>query len=281
MTLSTQDSSNSNQTLSEADNLISEKLVTARKQAQALTDYPGDTPLTLAQAYAIQSASISRWPDEVAGWKVGMIPPALRDSLKAERLIGPIFKRSIEKIQSGGKTTRGIFHGGFAAVEAEFLIEIGKDIEPQSKDYTDDELVALVSAMYIGAEIASSPLPTINKLGPCVTASDFGNNAGLIVGPEIPDWSSQVPESLISQVSVDGELVGDASAAGVPGGPLQALRFIVKLFAERNMMLAKGTLISTGASTGIHEVTVDSKSTVTFPPHGSFDVDFKQMEVLP
>ena len=39
--------------------------------------------------------------------------------------------------------------------------------------------------MFIGIEIASSPLVNINDYGPAVVASDFGNNAGLLLGAEI------------------------------------------------------------------------------------------------
>ncbi len=39
--------------------------------------------------------------------------------------------------------------------------------------------------MFIGIEIASSPLQNINDYGPAVVASDFGNNAGLLLGAEV------------------------------------------------------------------------------------------------
>ena len=41
---------------------------------------------------------------------------------------------------------------------------------------------ASCKAMFVGIEIASSPLQNINDFGPAVVASDFGNNAGLLLG---------------------------------------------------------------------------------------------------
>jgi 2-keto-4-pentenoate hydratase len=78
---------------------ISGRLVAARANAEALPDFPGQLPQTLDDAYTIQSASISRWPDEIAGWKVGMVPESYRERLAAERLTGPIFKSSVFRIK--------------------------------------------------------------------------------------------------------------------------------------------------------------------------------------
>ena len=62
--------------------------------------------------------------------------------------------------------------------------------------------------MYIGIEIASSPLQNINDYGPAVVASDFGNNAGLLLGAEISDWQTRSLESLNCETRIDGERGG-------------------------------------------------------------------------
>jgi len=256
---------------------ISGRLVAARVNAEALPDFPGRLPDTLEEAYAIQTASIARWPDEVAGWKVGLVPAAYRERLAAERLVGPIFKDAIFRIDADSTTTMPIYYGGFAAVEAEFLLALASRVAPSSRDYSDGELVELVSALHVGVEIASSPMAAVNKLGPCCVVSDFGNNAGLLVGPSVPNWSSLPLESLTAKVSVDNEVVGAASANAIEGGPLQAMRFLLQLCAKRGIELPKGTLISTGAATGIHDVRTDSHSFVDFGLFGSFSVAFESM----
>ena len=53
-------------------------------------------------------------------------------------------------------------------------------------EWTRAEARELVAAVHVGVETAGSPLATINDLGPCAIVADFGNNAGLIVGPELP-----------------------------------------------------------------------------------------------
>ena len=256
---------------------ISGRLVAARTNAESLADFPGGLPESLENAYAIQTASIARWPDEIGGWKVGMVPGVFREKLAAERLAGPIFKSSIFGVESGSSKTMPIYSGGFAAVEAEFVLQLATTIEPIEREYSDEELIELVSALYVGAEIASSPMADVNELGPCCVVSDFGNNAGLIVGQSVPVWSALPLESLTAAVVIDDVVVGTANARAIEGGLLQALRFLIGLCANRQLALAEGTFVSCGAVTGIHEVTVESKAKIDFDSFGAFNVAFESM----
>lgn len=256
---------------------MSERLVAARANAEALAGFPGLLPATLEDAYTIQSASIRRWPEEIGGWKVGMVPQAYRTLLAAQRLTGPIFNSSILRIESDSTKTMPIFSGGFAAVEAEFVLEATTTIEPTGRDYSDEELIELFPNLYVGAEIASSPMAIVNELGPCCVVSDFGNNAGLLVGPSVPNWSSLSLDSLTASVTVDDVVVGTANASAIDGGLLQPLRFLIAICAARGLPLAEGTLVSTGALTGIHEVGVESQALVDFGSLGSFKVAFESM----
>ncbi len=256
---------------------ISERLVAARANAEALSEFPGQLPTALADAYSIQTASIARWPDQIAGWKVGMVPENFRQTLAAQRLCGPIFKSSIFTIEPGCSKTMPIYSGGFAAVEAEFVLKLATTIEPIERQYSDQELIQRVAGLYVGAEIASSPMANVNILGPCCVVSDFGNNAGLVIGPSVPNWSELNLDSLTASVTVDAVVVGTATANAIEGGLLQALRFLVTASASRKLVLTEGTLVSCGAVTGIHEVTADSKAKVDFGNLGSFDVAFESM----
>jgi 2-keto-4-pentenoate hydratase len=240
-----------------------------------LREFPGKMPDTMARAYAIQAASIARWPDSVAGWKVGMLSPQDQGRYSAERLVGPIFRSQIHEVSAGSRIVMPIYVGGFAALEAEFIFRLGKTVSPENRQFSDDELAELVAALHVGAEIASSPMAEINNLGPTVVAADFGNNAGLLLGPEIPDWQAGSPEHWRARVIVDGDIVGDASAASIPGGPLAALRFAISVAAMRGIELPAGTLVSTGAATGIHDVEATSVSRVEFGEFGGFDVTFE------
>lgn len=138
----------------------------------------------------MQDLAIARWDDAVVGWKVGYIAPERRDASGDERLLGPVFARHLWNA-TGGIVDIPVFSGagGFAAVEAEYVLELQVDAPADKIDWTPDEAAALPARLFIGVEVASSPLATINVLGPRVVVSDFGNNNGLVLGTEIVDWA--------------------------------------------------------------------------------------------
>ena len=242
-----------------------------------MPDFPGRLPQTLEDAYAIQTASIGRWPDEVAGWKVAMLSPADSSRLSAERLVGPVFRSSIHTVEPGSCQVMPVYEGGFAAVEAEIVLELGVTVQPSDRDYSDEELADIVSAVYGGSEIASSPMAVVNERGPTSVISDLGNNAGVIVGPEISDWRSLTPGALSATVTIDDDVVGEATAEAIAEGPLQALRVLIGVSASRGVVLPAGTLVSTGAITGVHDMQVSSTARIDYGPFGWFDVKFEPM----
>lgn len=230
---------------------VSDSFVTARNTAQALPSYPGTMPATMAEAYACQDRSIAAWGDRVAGWKIGLIAPALRPQYGAERLAGPVFAKAVWTAQPGAPVSFPVFQGGFGAVEAEFVFKLARDIVPGN---VVADMADLIAALHLGIEPAGSPFPEINDHGPAVVASDFGNNAGLIIGPEIVGWRERAWDSMRVRTIVDGAVVGEGSAASVPGNPLAALAFLVEHCAKRGITLKEGDWITTGATTGIHQV---------------------------
>jgi len=241
------------------------RFVRARRSAAALPGFPGTVPDTLEAAYTCQDAAIAEWPDEVQGWKVGRIGEPWLSRLGEDRLVGPIFGRAVWGARRAGEVIDfPVFEGGFAAVEAEFIVQLGVDAQPGRAQWTAQDAAPLVGAMHVGIETAGSPLATINELGPTVVISDFGNNAGLIVGPPIANWRGFGNDQLTSETFVDDRRVGTGSAASVPGGPLAALAFALGRCARRGLPLKAGQLISTGATTGIHDIRIGQSARVVF-----------------
>jgi 2-keto-4-pentenoate hydratase len=235
--------------------------VEARLSHTALPDYPGQRPVDMDRAYATQEAAIALFPDEIVGWKVGMVPPGLQPELKTHRLSGPIFRRNLWTASSQ-PTPLPAIDGGFAAVEAEFVARVGP-VDPAKTDWTLEEATAAVVAMYIGVELAGSPLATINDLGSAVVASDFGNNGGLVLGPEIEDWAARL-DGIEVETLVDGASIGVGTASSIPAGVLESVRFLIEHLARRGRPVTEGTLISTGAVTGVHQVAIGARSVCAF-----------------
>lgn len=234
---------------------------TARLEGRALSVYPGTVPTTLADAYAIQEAALATWPDPVAGWKVARIGADWRTAFPAERLIGPAFSPNIRLTVSGSTPDCPVFSGGFAAVEAEIVIVVGADAPAGKTEWSDDEAVTLIGSMHIGIEVASSPLLTLNDLGPGAVISDFGNNWGIVVGPAIGGWRDFAEISVTT--FIDDVSVGSGKVDMVKG-PFGALAFTLKNAALRGRPLRAGDVVTTGMITGVHDIRIGQRSRHTF-----------------
>lgn len=243
---------------------IAAAFVEARLACRSLPGFPGTPPVDLATGYACQDAAIARWPDLIAGWKVGYISPDRRDSSGEDRLVGPIFARAIWPLAVDACLDVPVFVGGFAAVEAEYVFRLGADAPPGKALWTAEETLGLVAALHVGIEIAGSPLATINVLGPSVVVSDFGNNAGLLLGPEVQAWRSRPESDLACTTTIDDALVGRGGAASLPGGLLSALAFALGRCARRGFPLKAGALVTTGAATGIHDILPGQRARISF-----------------
>jgi 2-keto-4-pentenoate hydratase len=231
---------------------IAERFLSARRAASGLTDYPGDMPSSLDEAYAIQDAAIAAWGRPVIGWKVGRVPPALVDRFRAERLTGPIFSSQVHEA-SRGELEMPVFEHGFAAGEAEFLLRIGRSPDRDQTEFTLEQAADLIDAVHVGIEVASSPLRPINELGPVAVISDFGNNNGLVIGDPVPDWRRSGFEEWDVTTLIDGAEVGIGKASGFPNGAIGSARFLFELMARRGIRLEAGQWISSGAVTGVHD----------------------------
>jgi 2-keto-4-pentenoate hydratase len=232
---------------------IAEQFVRARLEALSTPAYPGEMPETMETAYEVQEAAIALFPDQIVGWKVGGVPPSLQPSLGTHRVAGPIFSRNVWSVATEAPTPLPAIEGGFAAVEAEFIARIGTDADPEKMTWSLEEAAAQIDTVFIGVELAGSSLSSINDLGSAVVASDFGNNGGLIVGAELTDWKSRL-DGISVETVINGESLGIGGSPSLAGGALESVRFLLEHCARRGRPLAKGTLISTGAVTGVHRV---------------------------
>lgn len=252
-----------------ANDSIIRRFRDARLAGGMVDVFPGEMPDTLDAAYALQDAAIAQWPDTITGWKVAGILPQFRESLGASRLSGPVFAAQTRYAHTQPPVPFGIFAHGFAAIEAEFIFRMGKDVPGTLTQ--PDALIPYIAALHVGMETAGSPFAAINALGPLSVVSDFGNNAGIIVGAEINGWADQPLEVLTARALVNGELVGEGSAAKVMGGPLAALAFLVENLSHRGRSLKAGDYVSTGMTTGIHLVKAGDHVRLEFAGNHAFE----------
>jgi len=247
---------------------ITKSFTAARLEGRALSVFPGTVPGSFAEAYRLQDAAIDAWPDPVAGWKVARVAPAWRTAFPEERMIGPAFSPNIRFAVAGAAPECPVFSGGFAAVEAEIVIIVGSDAPADKTQWTLDEAAALIGSMHIGIEVASSPLLTLNDLGPGAIVTDFGNNWGIVVGPAIPQWQQwRELAPLPVDTFIDDVKIGSGTVDFV-NGPLGALAFTLRNAAMRGRPLHSGDVITTGMITGVHDIRIGQHSRHLFGSYG-------------
>lgn len=237
---------------------IARSFVEARRASAGLADYPGRVPETLDEAYRVQDAAIRIDGRAVVGWKVGRINPPRESS---DRLAGPIFA---DQVHLADHAAMPIIADGFAAAEAEYILRVGTAPDPAQRAYTLEDACALIDRVHVGIEVASSPFAGINAGGAAVTISDFGNNNGLLVGAEADGWREVDINGWRVELLIDGEPIGDATAATMLDGPFGAARFLFEHLAARGIAVEPGQWISSGAVTGVHEVAVGQRVEARF-----------------
>jgi 2-keto-4-pentenoate hydratase len=227
--------------------------VEARRAGRSLAAYPGERPHDLAEAYRIQDAALALWrPRPIGGWKVGRINPPEDVRLGIDRLAGPIFADTIVD-GTESEPALPVFADGFAAGEAELLLRLR--VPPTSQFPRNSvETLGWIDDVRIGLEIASSPYPGINADGACVTVSDHGNNAGLVLGPPVSRERWRELRAIEVETRVGDDIVGRAGVATMLDGPLGAVRFLLGNLAERGIDPCSGWWISSGAITGVHSI---------------------------
>lgn len=249
-----------NESQSAGHTRIVAQFVHARRTGKELAAFPGPVPTTLKEAYEVQAALIAAWPDSLAGWKVAKINDPWRSPVGADRYIGPIFARTIGEAQE--QSTFPAYRNGQAAFEAELVLTLAADADPQRRDWTISDAEALVGSIRIAIEVAGSPLRILNALGPLAAIAGFGNNNGLLLGPVVAQNSGPISGSC--EVSIDDTSAGRAALWRAPAAPMSAFKFALDQAAALGVPLRKGQVVSTGALTGVHPVRIGQSCVACF-----------------
>ena len=248
---------------------IAKNLVKARETWTGLTDFPGDLPTSLDEAYAIQPSSIKSWKKPLIGWKIGGIGDA-HSHLGSKKLAGPIYQDNL--VFDSGKRNKMLgIKGGFAAIEGEIVIKTAVDLKPGM--YGTMPLQDMIASVHIGVEIAGSSILRANPIGPMCVISDSGCNAGQIVGREIKDWRDRDFSQIYESVTIDGKQVGRKAIGPFIDGPMTSFAFLIKNCSDRGFDLPAGSYITTGAISGVHDTHIGTVSKVEFEGIGSIEIE--------
>ena len=206
---------------------------------------PKGTLENVAAAYAVQDAVAGTlWlstGDRIRGWKVGSSDP------KVTPIAAPMPASKV--FESVAELPAANFH--WIGIEAELAYRLSADLPPRATPYDDDAIAGAIESVHVAIEVCDSRIRDWKTADPHWKLADNQMNAALVVGAGRPDWRNVDPTRERCTLTVNGEVVGEATGAHPFGDPLKLLPWLANHCAKRRGGLRAGDVVTTGSWTGM------------------------------
>lgn len=233
-------------------------LADARRSGRLLVALPA-RPQTVADAHAIQDATVAALGEAIAGWKVSVADgEVMRGALIASRVLpSPARMRAADVPMLG--------------LEAEIAFRLDRDLPPREKPYSKDAIADCVTAL-VAIEVVDTRFARYADTQMLDRLADFISNGGLITGTVRPDWRSIDLAALKATLSINGVTVVEQTGGHVTRDPI--IPAIALINALRQEGIAKGRVITTGTFTGLYIAKPGDRVVASFEGFGSAELQF-------
>ena len=236
---------------------------------------PHVSDLSIPEAYAVQDLVADmrvRRGQQVVGFKVGCTSEAIRSQFGLnEPISGRLFSPHV--LKEGAVVNWKNYVN--CAIEPEMVLTIGVDL--RGAGLPDDQLIDAIQCVSAGIEIHNFRVwftpPTSQEL-----ICSGGIHAGLIVGETRVSPKQVSFEHELFSVRKNGELVTEAPASEIMGGPIHSLRWLVDFLTNRGSCLQAGSLVIPGSPVGLTCIDQDTELTVEIEGVGVVVADFKDKQ---
>jgi 2-keto-4-pentenoate hydratase len=237
-----------------------ETLVQARKSGRQIEMMPA-VPSSVAEAHAIQDRVAGLLQEAVGAFKAST--PS-----EGEPVRGLIFANSV-RASPGHFSPAEAPHLG---VEGEVAFRFTRDLPARAGVYSRQDVAGAVVALP-AIEVVSGRLrdpnvrPRLEQLADCVA------NAGLVLGAEMPGWSSVDLPRLHVTLRVNGDAVVARRGGHPTDDPLGVAVALVNMMREAGGVKA-GQVVTTGSWTGLLFLKPGDRCAVEFENLGEAEVRF-------
>lgn len=248
-------------------NEAARQLVAARRRKQAVAGLPHVR--SFDDAYAVQDAFASLWPEATIGHKVGC------SSEQSQRMVnapGPIMGRLFRDAHWTSPARLEPDRFFVMGVEAEFGFRLGRDLPPRDLPYTRDAVADAVDAIIPLIEICDTRLDEWRMRRIEEITADNAFNGGVVTGQAIEDWRRYDLLEHRVTLTIDGMEMGAGTGALVLGHPLLALTWLANALNYRGHGLRSGEIVATGTCTGLHFAEPGSTVIADFGTLGSVEI---------
>ena len=238
----------------------------ARAQDARLSD--ALRPRDSAEALAIQQRVGTMLGVGIGAWKCS-VPTAEKPSILA-----PIFAPTVRR----DSPCPIALYRGAARVEPEVAFEMGKDLPPRGKPYSDDEIRSAIGQTRLVLELIGARYPDQTAVSFPELLADGIANQGLFVGPAVAAGLDEPLEAFpISVDSPQGRVVA-RDGKHPDGHPLRPLLWLANFLASGGYAgvdgLKAGQVVTTGSYCGVLEVPLDTRLSIRYGELGTLAVEF-------
>src|SRR5262245_52663092 len=212
-------------------------LAEARRSGRPLAALPAGTqPAGVADAHAIQDATIALLGDTITGWKVSVVNGEVtRAALLGSRTLPSPARLSAKDVPMLG-------------LEAEIAFRFDRALPPRERPYEKDEIAAAVTAL-AAIEVVDTRFTSHADRTPLDRVADFMLNGAFVAGTAQSDWRTIDLAALRASLSINGVTVVEQTGGHVTRDPI--LPAIALVNALRQDGIAQGRVITTGTFTGL------------------------------
>ncbi len=238
----------------------------AARTASAIPQFTESAPLSVADAYAVQAASIERRlqrGERLVGVKMGLTSRAKMRQVNVDEVVWGRLTDAM-RLEEGASLSRRRFVHPRIEPELAFLLKA-----PLTGQVTAAEAMAAVGAIAPAMEIIDSRYQNFKFALPDVIA-DNSSSSGFVVG----DWSrpDQDFSNLGLVMEVDGRPVEIGSTAAILGNPSRSLVAAARLAGAALGRLEAGWIILAGGATAAHPLKVGERVRLTMQNLGSVSI---------
>ena len=220
---------------------------------------PPVSDISIAEAYKVQDLVVERRVqrgEEVVGYKVGCTSEAIRSQFGlSESISGRLFSPHVH--EEGAEVNWKNYVN--CAIEPEMVLTIGVDL--YGTNLPHDQLIDAIECVSVGIELHNFRFwftpPTSQEL-----ICSGGIHAGLIVGKNKVSPKQLSFEHELFSVRKNGELITEAPASEIMGGPIYSLGWLVDSLTNRGSCLKKGSLVIPGSPVGLTCIDQDTELSI-------------------
>lgn len=207
------------------------------------------TPSSIDEADAVQEAFqklLAEAYGPIAGYKIALTTPVMRQMLGVnEPIAGAILAKTI---QHSPTTVRGTDYVHLG-VECEIAFQLTKELPAARAPYSRDTVADAVGPAMAAFELVDDRNADFSKLAAQVLSVRADNtwNAGIVLGAPVTNWRTVDLAAVRGTMRINGVVVGEGRGSDVMGHPLEALVWLVNMFARRGKSLSPGMTVMTGS----------------------------------